>query len=473
MEKKTVVELRAILKENGLPTTGVKSALIERIKENGLFTDPAPKAASPKKRATRSKASNNNNNEEEKEKEDKEDDDSIVLAPSAPKKSKSAWKKEGTVLVLTPPELAGKGSEAIIGFDMDDTIITTKSGKVFATNKDDWQWMYPSVPTRLRELHEKEGEKKKIVIFTNQGGINGKKGYDKAKEASILGRIEAILAALPGVPIQVFVATTDDEYKKPATGMWDLMVSRYNGGVAPDLARCTYVGDAAGRPAAPERHRGKKDFSCSDRKFAHNVGMSFATPEEFFLGEAPADFDWDAPDLTAYTGDDAAAAAAAIGKEPQEMVVFVGFPASGKSTFCIRHFVPRGYVQINRDTLKTQDKCMKAAEAALAQGKSVVIDNTNPSQEARAPYLALAKKVGVPARCFRFDTDEKLAVHLNYFRERISKGASPHVPTIGYCTYKKKFVEPTLAEGFNSIVHIKFIPKFDTEDAKKSFALLH
>ena len=46
----------------------------------------------------------------------------------------------------------------------------------------------------------------------------------------------------------------------------------------------------AGRRATPTK---KKDFSCSDRKFAANVGLTFHTPEVYFLGESDAPFDWD------------------------------------------------------------------------------------------------------------------------------------------------------------------------------------
>jgi len=35
---------------------------------------------------------------------------------------------------------------------------------------------------------------------------------------------------------------------------------------------------------------------------------------------------------------------------------------------------------------------LKVAEEALKEGKSVVIDNTNPTSAARKEYLALAKK---------------------------------------------------------------------------------
>ena len=48
---------------------------------------------------------------------------------------------------------------------------------------------------------------------------------------------------------------------------------------------------------------------------------------------------------------------------------------------------PQGYVWVNRDTLKTAAKCLKVAREALADGKSVVIDNTNPSGVARQEYF--------------------------------------------------------------------------------------
>ncbi len=37
---------------------------------------------------------------------------------------------------------------------------------------------------------------------------------------------------------------------------------------------------------------------------------------------------------------------------------------------------------------------MQAAEDALAGGKSVVVDNTNPSKAVRADYIDIAKDAG-------------------------------------------------------------------------------
>lgn len=61
--------------------------------------------------------------------------------------------------------------------------------------------------------------------------------------------------------------------------------------------------------------------------------------------------------------------------DKQEVVVFVGSPGSGKSSFFRGHM--DGYVHVNNDTLKTKKKCLNVAEAALKEGKSCVIDNTN------------------------------------------------------------------------------------------------
>jgi len=42
------------------------------------------------------------------------------------------------------------------------------------------------------------------------------------------------------------------------------------------------------------------------------------------------------------------------------MVIFVGSPGSGKSSFWM-NYMPK-YSRVNRDTLKTKEKCYKVAE---------------------------------------------------------------------------------------------------------------
>jgi len=113
------------------------------------------------------------------------------------------------------------------------------------------------------------------------------------------------------------------------------------------------------------------------------------------LGEKAADFDWDSVDLESIPRDGVPCEGPIVSPK-QELVLFVGYPAAGKSTFARKHFVPAGYVHVNRDTLNTQAKCLKVAEEALESGKSVVIDNTNPDPAVRATYISLAKSCKHP-----------------------------------------------------------------------------
>ena len=51
----------------------------------------------------------------------------------------------------------------------------------------------------------------------------------------------------------------------------------------PDMPVSFYVGDDQVEPKNPLT---KKDFSCSDRMFAANVGLKFKTPEKYFLEDS-------------------------------------------------------------------------------------------------------------------------------------------------------------------------------------------
>ncbi|XP_064360608.1 bifunctional polynucleotide phosphatase/kinase, partial [Dromaius novaehollandiae] len=326
------------------------------------------------------------------------------------------WQQHGSLLVFTAPGVRPRAQ--IAGFDLDGTLIGTKSGKVFPTGPDDWRILYPEIPKKLKQLHN---DGYKIVVFSNQLGI----ARGRLRPDAFKAKVEAVGQRL-GVPLQVLVATGPGIYRKPVLGMWEHLCEQANEGLAVAVEKSFYVGDAAGRPPDWAPGRKKKDFSCGDRLFALNAGLRFHTPEEFFLGWAPARFAlpafdprqldpeaplWDPPD------------AALVAPGP-EVVVAVGFPGAGKTTFLQRHLVPAGYTYVNRDTLGSWQRCVAACEAALAQGRSVAVDNTNPDPESRQRYVACARAAGVPCRCFLFTASLEQAQHNN----RVSPTAAPRRP---------------------------------------------
>ena len=122
---------------------------------------------------------------------------------------------------------------------------------------------------------------------------------------------------------------------------------------------------------------------------------------------------------------------------------------------------PAGYIHINRDKLKTWQKCVAECDRVLKTGKSAVIDNTNPDKESRLRYISCAKKNGVPVRCFQFTTSIAHAKHNNRFRElTVKTGSYVKVNDMVFNMYKSKFTEPVIAEGFVEIVKVTFTPAF-------------
>ncbi|KAF2085872.1 PNK3P-domain-containing protein [Saccharata proteae CBS 121410] len=350
--------------------------------------------------------------------------------------------------------------QKIAVFDFDSTLISSASGRTFAKDATDWKWWHGTVPTKLRDLH-KDGYL--IAILSNQGGISLKSNNkplkaDLKRLADFKAKVANVLIQLD-LPIGIYAATAKDEYRKPRTGMWRKLLEYHDltakGSV--HLEDSFFVGDAGGRTGA------RKDFSCSDRDFASNVGIRYMTPEEYFLGEEPKPFKRDF-EPAAYLGEVVARSKDAVSLEytknnPKDLVLFCGSPGAGKSTFYWDHLRPLGYERVNQDILKTRDRCLKAASDFLANGKSVAVDNTNADPETRLHWIKLATKHEVPVRCVLFTAPAKLCEHNDTVRA-LNGVMNPEnramLPGVAFRSFSGRYREPRLTEGLQDITKVDF-----------------
>jgi len=255
-------------------------------------------------------------------------------------------------------------------------------------------------------------------------------------------------------------------------------------GVEIDKGASFFVGDAAGRLADLPSGL-QADHASSDLKFADNVGIQFSTPEEYFLGKHHVPYtrqgfnvsQLDKLPLFSPTNTPLIPAPSTSFKRMPELILFVGYPCLGKSSFYRRHFQPIGYKHVNQDTLKTRDKCIKAVEQALSNGESCVVDNTNRDVKTRKYYVVVAQRLGVPVRCFRFSGDAELAWHNNLYRAynmlpsaTESEPKRDLLPYNAIAAYTKDYEAPTMSEGFSGIKTINWVFEGDVE-AKRRWSM--
>ena len=96
-------------------------------------------------------------------------------------------------------------SSKIAAYDMDGTIITTKSGRVFPIDHKDWRLLYENRTREKLESISKEGYK--IVFITNQAGL----ATGKTKLVDFKTKVEGVVKNLNrgssikfSLPIQLF-----------------------------------------------------------------------------------------------------------------------------------------------------------------------------------------------------------------------------------------------------------------------------
>lgn len=136
-------------------------------------------------------------------------------SPKVKEAMEDLWEdiEKGELYVFTAKGV--KASHKIAAFDMDGTLIKTKSGKVHPVDTYDWQIAFQNAQEKLKGLIERGY---RLVILSNQAPI----GNGRVKIEDFKIKIENIVKKL-GVPFQVYLATGKGFYRKPTTGMWKVL----------------------------------------------------------------------------------------------------------------------------------------------------------------------------------------------------------------------------------------------------------
>jgi bifunctional polynucleotide phosphatase/kinase len=269
----------------------------------------------------------------------------------------------------------------IAAFDLDWTLAYNEHA-LFPRDPDDIQIL----PDRREFLVSLLKKGYSLAVFTNQ------KAKSKSEKEKKVERVRNFLEKIR-LPLYTFVSTEDNDFRKPGTGMFKIM-KKY---LSPE--RLYFIGDALGRP---------QDFSDSDRLFGEGIGATVYSPEDVFPASSNPVF-----------------------KSTKELVITVGMGGSGKSTYVVENL--SSHVRVNQDTLKTKAKVDKLVDSTMKTGASLVIDATNPTQERREEFYALAKRYGYTVKVLYIVRNGK---GWNDLREE-------RVPTIAYHIYFKNLEPPT------------------------------
>ena len=136
-----------------------------------------------------------------------------------------------------------------------------------------------------------------------------------------------------------------------------------------------------------------------------------------------------------------------IKKTEKQAIVFIGIQASGKTTFFKQMLADKGYVHVSLDVLHTRNKEDNLLTECLENGRSFVVDNTNPEISVREKYIKRAKEHGYQVIGVFFQSRVRDCMKRNEQR-----GLT--VPQKAIACTSNSLQLPSLEEGFDELYFV-------------------
>ncbi len=151
-----------------------------------------------------------------------------------------------------------------------------------------------------------------------------------------------------------------------------------------------------------------------------------------------------------------------IRKGAVNLVLFIGLPATGKSTFYRERFSGT-HVRLNLDMLRTRHRERLLFLACLEGKTKVVVDNTNLTRAFRQSYLAEAAQAGFLIEGYFFESRVQDALRRNE-----SRSDPERVPEAAIRGGAGSLELPSLKEGFARLYFVRLAEDggFQVEDWK-------